>query len=261
MTVVLIAVYVPIGFQGGLTGALFTEFAFTLVGAVTISADRRADAVADDVLALLLPHSRDRSGLGGAADRIHRPRASIGCTARYERRLRGSLHYLPVTLVFAALVLGSIYFLYTSANSELAPQEDQGVVIAQSRPRRRTRRCSRCRCTRAVYDIVGRIPETDQCSSSTCPASIIAGMVLKPWDQRKRTHDPAAAADAAGDWTASPARRSSAFQPPPLPGATGLPMQFVIKTTEPFDAAQHGRPAVPARGATAAACSSSWTPI
>ena len=51
MTVVLIAVYVPIGFQGGLTGALFTEFAFTLVGAVTVSGDRRADAVADDVLA------------------------------------------------------------------------------------------------------------------------------------------------------------------------------------------------------------------
>ena len=38
MTVVLIAVYVPIGFQGGLTGALFTEFAFTVVGAVTMSA-------------------------------------------------------------------------------------------------------------------------------------------------------------------------------------------------------------------------------
>ena len=38
MTVVLVAVYVPIGFQGGLTGALFTEFAFTLVGTVTVSA-------------------------------------------------------------------------------------------------------------------------------------------------------------------------------------------------------------------------------
>ena len=37
MTVVLAAVYVPIGFQGGLTGALFAEFAFALVGAVTVS--------------------------------------------------------------------------------------------------------------------------------------------------------------------------------------------------------------------------------
>ena len=64
MTVVLIAVYVPIGFQGGLTGALFTEFAFTLVGAVTISAIDRADAVADDVLPpAAAPHAR-REGLG-----------------------------------------------------------------------------------------------------------------------------------------------------------------------------------------------------
>ena len=51
-TVVLIAVYVPIGFMGGLTGALFTEFAFTLAGAVTVSAVSRPDLVADDVLPL-----------------------------------------------------------------------------------------------------------------------------------------------------------------------------------------------------------------
>ena len=48
----------------------------------------------------------------------------------YERRLTGSLNYLPVTIVFAAIILGSIYFLYTGAKTELAPQEDQGIVIA-----------------------------------------------------------------------------------------------------------------------------------
>ena len=37
MTITLAAVYAPIGFQGGLTGALFREFAFTLAGAVIIS--------------------------------------------------------------------------------------------------------------------------------------------------------------------------------------------------------------------------------
>ena len=64
MTVVLVAVYVPIGFQGGLTGALFTEFAFTLVGAVTVSGDRRADAVADDVLAAAQAACRGPTRLG-----------------------------------------------------------------------------------------------------------------------------------------------------------------------------------------------------
>ena len=68
MTVVLVAVYVPIGFQGGLTGALFTEFAFTLAGAVTVSGDHRADAVADDVLALLLERAGER-----ALRAVHRP--------------------------------------------------------------------------------------------------------------------------------------------------------------------------------------------
>src|SRR5206468_6115292 len=37
MTITLAAVYAPIGLQGGLTGALFREFALTLAGAVTIS--------------------------------------------------------------------------------------------------------------------------------------------------------------------------------------------------------------------------------
>ena len=126
MTVVLVAVYVPIGFQGGLTGALFAEFAFTLVGAVTVSG----------VIALTLSPmmcSRLLKGHGGAGpgklvafvdrvfDRLRR---------RYASLLHGSLNYLPVTTVFAAIILGSIYFLYAGAKTELAPPEDQGVIIS-----------------------------------------------------------------------------------------------------------------------------------
>ena len=132
MTVVLVAVYVPIGFQGGLTGALFTEFAFTLVGAVTISAHRRADAVADDVLAPAASPQSATARLAGAAYPASSTAVSSACARCYERWLHGSLDYLPVTSVFALLVLSSIYFLYAGAKSELAPQEDQGVVIASS---------------------------------------------------------------------------------------------------------------------------------
>ena len=100
MTVVLIAVYVPIGFQGGLTGALFTEFAFTLVGAVTVSAII-ALTLSPMMTSRLLRSSerlpRWEGRLIGWIDRrfdaIHR---------RYERWLHGSLSYLPVTTVFAA---------------------------------------------------------------------------------------------------------------------------------------------------------------
>src|SRR5205823_13020526 len=131
MTAVLVAVYVPIGFQGGLTGALFTEFAFTLVGAVTISAIVALTLSPMMTSRLLRPRvagSRNwETRLVGAIDRgfavIHR---------RYERWLRGSLNYLPVTTVFALIVLGRIWFLYGSAASELAPQEDQGVIITSA---------------------------------------------------------------------------------------------------------------------------------
>src|ERR1700688_4205226 len=61
MTAVLVAVYVPIGFQGGLTGALFTEFAFTLVGAVTISAIVALTLSPMMSSRLLKPHTHDRS--------------------------------------------------------------------------------------------------------------------------------------------------------------------------------------------------------
>ncbi len=78
MTIVLVAVYVPIGFQGGLTGALFTEFAFTLAGAVDRVGHRRADALADDDLAHL---SR------GAGERPLRRASSTGSSRRLHARL------------------------------------------------------------------------------------------------------------------------------------------------------------------------------
>ena len=130
MTVVLIAVYVPIGFQGGLTGALFTEFAFTLVGAVTVSAIVALTLSPMMTSRLLRPIGELAALGGGLISFIDRRFAAIH--RRYERWLHGSLSYLPVTAVFALIILGSIYFLYNGATSELAPQEDQGVIITSA---------------------------------------------------------------------------------------------------------------------------------
>ena len=168
MTVVLIAVYVPIGFQGGLTGALFTEFAFTLVGAVTVSAIIALTLSPMMTSRLLRQHDGERNWetrLVGFIDRrfntIHH---------RYERWLHGSLNYLPVTIVFALIILGSIYFLYGSATSELAPQEDQGVIITSATSAADST-CSSGSCT------IGRSTKTlpvirkpIMCSSWTCRA-------------------------------------------------------------------------------------------
>ena len=128
MTVVLVAVYVPIGFQGGLTGALFTEFAFTLVGAVTVS------AVVALTLSPMLGSRLLRAHVPGARGWESRTVAFIDrgfsvLHRGYRRWLAGSLNYLPVTATFALIVLGSIYFFYTDSKTELAPDEDQGVIL------------------------------------------------------------------------------------------------------------------------------------
>jgi multidrug efflux pump len=231
MTVVLVAVYVPIGFQGGLTGALFTEFAFTLVGAVTVSAIIALTLSPMMTSRLLRPSGqvpRWEANLIGFIDRrfgaVHH---------RYERWLHGSLNYLPVTTVFALIILGSIYFLYSGATSELAPQEDQGVIITSATTAADSTLQQRLLYDRQVYEDFANYPETDHVFQLDMPGQNIAGMVLKPWDQRTRTTatmQPLVQQNMAKIAGA----QIVAFQPPPLPGSQGLPIQFIIGSTDPF---------------------------
>ena len=234
MTVVLIAVYVPIGFQSGLTGALFTEFAFTLVGAVTISAVVALTLSPMMCSRMLKPHSHeDRGweallirGIDNVFDRLRR---------RYSRWLTGSLNYLPVTATFAVLVLGSIYFLYSATSSELAPQEDQGIIIGFATSAPNSTIDQRQIYSREIYKIGASHPEIDHVFQLDVPGQSIAGYVLKPWDQRTLTSNqlqPIVQQQLAGIAGA----QVVAFQPPPLPGSTGLPIQFVINTTGGFEA-------------------------
>src|SRR6266699_2975458 len=126
MTVVLVAVYVPIGFQKGLTGALFTEFAFTLAGAVTVSA----------VVALTLSPMM--------TSRIFRSEQESGRFVRfidrqfgrlhhgYQRELHSTLDTWIVIVVMGVILLGGVVYLFMTSKSELAPAEDQGVVLYQA---------------------------------------------------------------------------------------------------------------------------------
>ncbi len=232
MTVVLVAVYVPIGFQKGLTGALFTEFAFTLVGSVTISAIVALTLSPMMCSRLLKPHGEGTSRLEArfialidrGFDWLHKS---------YARRLEGSLNYLPVTAVFSVVVLGSIYFLYSSTKSELAPQEDQGVIITLSTSSPTATIDQRLMYARQVYETFAKHPETDHVFQLDVPGQSIAGMVLKPWDERTMTSNqlqPIIQGQVAGISGA----QIVAFQPPPLPGSNGLPVQFVITTTGDF---------------------------
>ena len=131
MTVVLLAVYIPIGFQGGLTGALFTEFVVHAGRRRDRFGDHRIDALADDVLEALAAAPRGSRRLGNARRRVHRCPLRAACAAGISAVSSAACTYTPVTAMFVVLVLVSIAFLYRSAKSELAPQEDQGFVLSQ----------------------------------------------------------------------------------------------------------------------------------
>ncbi len=233
MTVVLVAVYVPIGFMGGLTGALFTEFAYTLAGAVTVSAVialTLSPMMASRFIKHAKPGERNRF-IEFIDRRFERLRSG------YERLLHGALNTLPVTIVFSVLILVSIYFLYATSKSELAPQEDQGIIIALATAAPDATLEQTQLFTKQVFKVFTGFPETDhvfQFDGISGLNSGIAGMVLKPWDERKRTTldlQPLVQMQLGG----IAGVRGVAFQPSPLPGSgRGLPVQFVVGTTESF---------------------------
>jgi multidrug efflux pump len=233
MTIVLIAVYVPIGFQSGLTGALFTEFAFTLAGAVTISAIIALTLTPMLSSRLLKPIDREHPNWEGKIvnfidrrfDEVHRI---------YTRILKASLDTIAVTVVFAAIILTSIYFLASGAKSELAPQEDQGVVIMFSTSAPNATIPQATIWDEHLNTLMLQHKEVAHTFQIDVPGQDIVGAVLQPWDQRamgataiqNMLQDQADKEDAG--------QQVVAFQPPSLPGSQGLPVSFVIKSTDDF---------------------------
>ena len=230
MTVVLLAVYVPIGFQGGLTGALFTEFAFTLAGAVTVSAVIALTLSPMMCSRLLRPHlAADHSLESRVVHFIDRNFEKL--RSGYQRWLESSLTMLPVTLTFVVLILGSIVYLYSSAKSELAPQEDQGFVMMQSTSAPNATIEQKTFYGSQTFNILNKIAGRDHIFQIEAPGTSIAGITLVPRDQRK-LGATAIQQMLQGQLGGIAGQRIVAFQLPALPGATGLPVQFEIKTTQ-----------------------------
>ncbi|MBV6422688.1 MAG: Efflux pump membrane transporter BepE [Steroidobacteraceae bacterium] len=230
MTVVLIAVYVPIGFQGGLTGALFTEFAFTLAAAVVVSA----------IVALTLSPMLCSSVLRGSDH--ERPlvrridRVSDYLRDRYRGLLHASLDTRAVAIVFGALILAGNVYLFMTAKSELAPQEDQGIVLVQTQGPPNATITQMATYSGQVFDAAKSLPEFTHTFQFTGMGAVnqgFTGIMLTPWEERDRSASQIQQALQAplGDIAGA---RMAVFQFPPLPGAFGMPVQFVIKTTDPL---------------------------
>jgi len=139
-----------------------------------------------------------------------------------------------VTIVFALVVLSSIYFLFITAHTELAPQEDQGVILSQSIAAPNATLKQRQLYSHEIYEIFFRHPETEHVFQIDLPGQSISGMALKPWDKRSKSTN-ALQPVVQQELAKIAGERVVAFQPPPLPGSIGLPLQFVIGTTEPFE--------------------------
>jgi len=233
MTVVLIAVYLPIGFMGGLTGALFTEFAYTLAGAVLISAIialTLSPMMCSRVLRAPSPNERHRF-TEWVDRRFNRLRDA------YSRLLGKALNSMPVVLVFAAIILGSNYFLFVSAKSELAPQEDQGFFMSMLTAAPDATLQQTQLYNFQLADLVRNIPEINmifQVEGFFGLNSGFTGIELKPWDKRKRTAKTIQPEiqERIGKIAGA---NAVVFPPPSLPGAGGgLPVQFVLGTTDSF---------------------------
>jgi multidrug efflux pump len=232
ITIVLIAVYAPIGFMGGLTGALFTEFAFTLAGAVTVSAVIALTLSPMMCSKFLKPAEKEKAGFILFIDKTFEK-----LQRAYEKVLHESLNYLPVTAAFAIVILLSNYFLFVTSKTELAPQEDQGIIIAQVTAPANASLAQTQLYSNQVANIFRQYPETAhifQIDGSNGLNVSIVGMVFTPWDQRKRTTNQLQPLiQQQLDQIAG--AKIAAFQLPSLPGGgSGLPIQFVIKTTDDF---------------------------
>ncbi len=232
MTVVLVAVYVPVAFQVGLTGTLFREFALTVVGAVTISAIVALTLSPMMCARMLRPHDAAASGWENRLvvgieyyfGKLHRG---------YMRWLRASLSTVSVTLVFAAVILGSIYFLYAGAQKELAPVEDEGFLISFGQPPTNATLEQRLLYGQQMRDIAKGYKEVDASFQMEFPGQTLLGMILKPWGERDASATELQARMQT-DFNSVPGAQLAVFVPPTLPGSFGLPVQFSIGTTQSY---------------------------
>jgi multidrug efflux pump len=221
MTITLAAVYTPVGIQGGLTGSLFREFAFTLAGAVIVS------GVVALTLSPMMGARLLRTGDSGRGFAGWINRRFDEVRAGYTRTLSATLRYRPVVLVLWLIVAALIVPFYMFSQRELAPAEDQGVVfsIVQTAPNATIDQTRLF--TQQIYEVYRSFPETGSTFQLTFPTGGFGGMVTRPWSERTKTAQQLLM-EVTGPLSRVPGVRAIPLTPPPLPGGGDFPVDFVI---------------------------------
>ncbi len=230
MTIVLVAAFVPVGTQGGLTGAIFTQFAFTLAGAVAVSAVV-AVTLSPVMCAWLAPPPRHLAN-PSLFDRFEgRIEAGFAHATRlYAAALHITLRLNALVIVFGLAVLTAIAFMLHGVKAELSPREDKGYIIIQGSSAPNATMDQLALYDQRVLSIYKSIPETFAYWHIDEPSATDGGMILKTWEQRSRN-----VFDVANEVQAKlsriPGLDFAVYEPPYLPGSWGLPIGFVLQSS------------------------------
>lgn len=228
MTITLAAVYTPIGFMGGLTGALFKEFAFTLASAVIISgviALTLSPMMCSKILSAEISEGRFVKWLDQFFNQLK---------IRYQRLLHSILETRGIILILATVVLVMLPYLYSHTAKETAPEEDAGFFFVISNTPEYASLNYVEAFTPSFDEIYRSFPEMDHSFIINTANSPQSGVVLKPWGERKRSQFALKKPlqKALDDITGF---KSYAIIPPSLPGGGDpTPVQFVIKSTSDY---------------------------
>ena len=228
MTITLAAVYTPIGLQGGLTGTLFREFAFTLAGAVFISGVV-ALTLSPMMSANLLRAGHADKGFSGVVNQtFDRFRDWYGRHLDRTLKARPAVYIVWVGIsLLAVIMFAAIPKLGTK---ELAPTEDQGVIFGIITAPANATIDDTIRYADAAGKVFQNIPETRFTFQITFPDNGFGGMVLKPWGERK-TPTKAYLPQIQEKLGAIPGIQMFPIMPSALPGADNFPVSFVITST------------------------------
>jgi multidrug efflux pump len=240
MSTTLVAVFLPIGFVGGLTGVLFVEFAFTLAASVILSGVVALTLSPVMCAYILKPHQPDKKDEKSLEVWLNKQFDKL--RSGYKRQLHSTLNYLPVVLTFGGIVLVSCYFLFVTSPSELEPPEDQGFVFSILEADSFATLDYLERNTRELNKLSSEAPEIKNIfiiNGTGSTNNAIAGFVLAPWDQRQRTTAEVLEQNIQPFMATLPGINSFALVPPSLPSpGGGTPVEFIVGSTQPFAALQ-----------------------
>ncbi|HVY37804.1 MAG TPA: efflux RND transporter permease subunit [Polyangia bacterium] len=224
MTITLAAVYAPIGFQGGLTGALFREFVFTLAGAVLISGVVALTLSPMMSSKLLGSHQQDH-GFAALVDRVFQRIKS-----RYSRMLAVTLANRPAVYIVWGVLSLLVIPMYMFSAKELAPTEDQGVVFGKVDVPANATLEQITPFTEKVFRNFQSVPEFSHSFQLTFPTGGFGGMIVKPWEERKRSIFQIQQ-ELFGKQMMLTGVQAPVFLPPALPSPGIFPVEFVIAST------------------------------